>query len=208
MEREIETLHAWVQRGGSLLWVFDHMPMPGAAQELAAAFGIEVSNGNAIDARALRTIDGKAVERAGRVVFSRAERSLADDPVTNGRGWSERIDAVVSDGGSAFRLPSQARSLLTLGPTFVSLLPTVAWEFSEATPAENVAGWSQGGLLRVGAGRVAVFGDGSLLMTPEMAASLRSEKYFSAGVFPASFDENPKLLINVMHWLSGLLDES
>lgn len=204
---EIEVLHAWVLGGGALLWVFDHMPMPGAAQELAAVFGIEVSNGNAVDDLILRGPGGWNAERAGRLVFSRSDGTLADDPVTNGRGPSERVDAVASDGGSAFRLPPQARSLLTFGPSCVSLLPNVAWEFSEATPQQEIAGWSQGGVLRAGKGRLAVFGDGALLMTPDAAASVRALRAQSADPTRASFDENPKLLLNVVHWLSGLLDD-
>ena len=42
---EIAALHGWVEKGGSLLLIADHMPFPGAASELAKAFGVEFSNG-------------------------------------------------------------------------------------------------------------------------------------------------------------------
>ena len=204
---EISALHEWVLGGGGLLLIFDHMPMPGAARDLAAAFGIEVSNGNAVDARGLAPFNGQSVERAGRAVFSRSDGTLADGPLTNGRKPSERVASIASDGGSAFRLPAAAGPLLTLGTSFVSLLPEVAWRFSEATARESVAGWSQGGVLRAGQGRLAVFGDGSILMSPAMAASLGRWGGYTAGDAPADFAESPRLLLNVLRWLSGSFDD-
>jgi hypothetical protein len=204
---EIAAVNEWVLGGGGLLLIFDHMPMPGAARDLAAAFGIEVSNGHAVDARGLAPFTGQSVERAGRAVFSRSEGTLADEPLTNGLEPSERVASVASDGGSAFRLPASARSLLTLGANFVSLLPEVAWRFSEETPREDVAGWSQGGVLRAGQGRLAVFGDGSILMSPAMAASLGRWGGYTADKAPADFGESPRLLLNVLRWLSGSFDD-
>ena len=42
---EIETLKKWVFEGGSLFLIADHMPMAGAATELAAVFEFEFTNG-------------------------------------------------------------------------------------------------------------------------------------------------------------------
>lgn len=72
---EIVALHDWVAMGGALLLVFDHMPMPGAVRELAAAFGIEVSNGFAVEERSLRGFDNDSVVRAGRLGFWRRRDS-------------------------------------------------------------------------------------------------------------------------------------
>ena len=44
---EIAAVHAWVEKGGSLFLIADHMPFPGAAGELAMAFGVVFSNGYA-----------------------------------------------------------------------------------------------------------------------------------------------------------------
>ena len=44
---EIAALHTWVEMGGALLLIADHMPFPGAASDLAKAFGVEFSNGYA-----------------------------------------------------------------------------------------------------------------------------------------------------------------
>lgn len=46
-KEEIAALKNWVERGGSLLLIADHMPFPGAAGDLAKAFEVEFSNGYA-----------------------------------------------------------------------------------------------------------------------------------------------------------------
>ncbi len=46
---EIEMSRQWVSEGGSLFLIADHMPMAGAALDLAAAFGFEFSNGFVFD---------------------------------------------------------------------------------------------------------------------------------------------------------------
>lgn len=191
---EIEILRRWVMDGGSLLIVFDHMPVAGAAQELCGAFGIEVSNGYAVNASQLEDLSAPTIARAGSVVFDRADGSLESHAITDGRDPSERIDRAATYVGSAFRLPSQGQSLLTLGASFVALLPEVAWEFSESTPRASIGGWSQGGVLRVGKGRLAVFGEYGVLVSPEMVEN------------PDKPDnpqrQNPQLLLNTLRWLT------
>ena len=39
-ESEIEAIRLWVEEGGSLLLIADHMPFPGSVADLAAAFDI------------------------------------------------------------------------------------------------------------------------------------------------------------------------
>ena len=46
---EIASLVAWVQGGGSLLLVADHYPFPGAASDLAQAFGFSIADGYGFD---------------------------------------------------------------------------------------------------------------------------------------------------------------
>ena len=190
---EIELLYNWVLSGGALLLVIDHMPIPGAAQELTSRFNFQISNGFALDQRSLHGYDEEVILAAGRVVFRRSDGSLADHPVTNGRMFSERVDSVVTAVGSAFRLPHDGQALLTLGPSFVSLLPETSWEFDDTTPRQPIGGWSQAGVARVGSGRVAVLGDAMLLRS-----ALEDTETWAL--------ENPQFTLNVVHWLSGLLD--
>ena len=46
---EIKTLLNWVNEGGSLFLIADHMPMAGAAEDLARVFGFEFTNGFVFD---------------------------------------------------------------------------------------------------------------------------------------------------------------
>ena len=194
---ELDTLQAWVERGGGLFLVFDIFPFPGAIEALAGRFGVEVSNGFAVDERLLPVLprETRPLGNAGRLIFRRVDQTLAEHPVTNGRSSAERVDAVASNFGSAFRLPLGGQSLLTFGPSSVSLLPEVAWELSEATPRQPIDGWSQGGLLRVGEGRLAIFGESGILAHGPRFDERHPE------------EQNSQLVLNVVHWLSGLLDE-
>ena len=188
---EIDILLDWVSRGGGLLLVFDHMPVAGASRDLAAAFGFEVTDGYAVDSNRLTDLSPPSVAEAGGVVFYREEGTLADHPLTSG------IDSIATWTGSAFRVPSLAQSLLDLRSTFVSLLPDTAWVFSDSTPRLDIGGWSQGAVLGWNGGRVAVFAELGILVSPEQVTGSDP----AGGGNPQS--QNPQLLLNVLHWLSG-----
>ena len=83
---EIERLRTWVEGGGSLLLIADHMPFPGAARRLAAAFGFELTDGFAVPASG----------EPDAIRFSRAAGTLGDHPIVAGRTPGERVDSVVS----------------------------------------------------------------------------------------------------------------
>lgn len=193
-EDEQDTLERWVRQGGSLFLVFDIFPFPVAVEPFLRRFGIEVSGGFAVDERLLpESSDG--IGAAGELVFRRADQTLADHPVTNGRRLTERVDSVASIFGSAFRLPAGGQSLFTFGPSGVSMLPEVAWEFSSETPRESIAGWSQGGVMRAGDGRLAIFAESGILQPHRPQFDAR---------YPGM--QNSELVLNAFHWLSGLLD--
>lgn len=169
---EISVLREWVAEGGGLALVYDHMPVSNAVEEFAAVFGVEVANGHAYDERELRW-EGDSLSRreAGTAVFRRIDGTLAEDPITDGRSLAERIDSAALGGGAAFRLPPEGRPILTLGT-------------------------SQGGVLRVGRGRLAVFSDAGILATHDEVA---------AGEPPWNGweQQNPQLFLNTLCWLSG-----
>ena len=48
-QEEITAVSEWVESGGSLFLIADHMPFPGATEDLAAVFGFRLNNGFAID---------------------------------------------------------------------------------------------------------------------------------------------------------------
>lgn len=189
-EAEIATVRKWVSDGGSLLLIADHMPLAGAAEKLGAAFGIRWNNGFALDEN-----------HPGPLIFRRDTGALAVHPVTDGRNPDERVDSVVTFTGSAFQGDSNTRPLLTLQGSVVSLMPSTAWEFTAETPRLPVAGWLQGAVRRCGRGRVAVFGEAAMF-TAQLAGPQKTPVGMNAPVAP----HNARFLLNVMHWLSGLLD--
>ncbi len=187
---EIAAVRIWVNNGGSLLLIADHMPFPGAAGMLAAEFGILMGNGFAM----------QAGTDNGRMRFIRSDGSLADHPITRGRNESERVDSVLAFTGQAFRLDARGQPLLTLGPNTVLLMPQVAWQFSKLTPAISASGMLQGAAIGSGKGRVAVFGEAAMF-----SAQLAGPDRLPAGMNDPTAPQNAQFLLNVVHWLSGLL---
>ncbi len=187
---EAANVKSWVERGGSLFLVIDHAPFAGAAWPLTALFGIETSNGYVVDKQAVPYVTSRAVAISA-ITFSRENGSLAEHVVTRGINGTERVELIGAYSGAAFRLPRRAVSVLTLGDNVVSLMPErPSDELAEHTPTESVAGWSMGGLLRVGEGRVAIFGEDGIplkvaLWTP-----------------PALVVDNIQLTKNVFGWLT------
>lgn len=191
-EAELATVRDWVADGGALLLIADHMPFPGANETLAGAFGIWFSNGFATDSTC----------SADEFVFRRADGTLADGPMTRGRQRSERIDSVRSFTGQAFRVSGSAQPVLTLGRGSVVLLPTSAWVFSDSTPRLAAEGLLQGAAVLHGKGKVAVFGEAAMF-----SAQVSGIQRRPMGMNAPAAAQNGQFLLNVMHWLAGLLDQ-
>jgi hypothetical protein len=189
-ESEINILNQWVKRGGSLFLIADHMPMAGAAEELAASFGFGFNNGFAMD-----TVN------PGPAFFSLEDQTLAKSVITQGREPEENVTQVVSFTGQAFKIPEDATPVLTFGSSFVTLMPDTAWVFDDRTRREGVEGWSQGAFKPYGKGRVVVFGEAAMF-----TAQLAGPNKIKAGMNSEIAGENYKLLLNIIHWLDGRLD--
>lgn len=192
---EITAVRDWVEDGGALLLIADHLPWPGAAAELAEAFGLLFINGYVGDF---------CVGCAGfRLTFKRADDSLADHPITNGRSPSERVEHVITETGQAFR-PSPAtrvEPLMVLGDEAVLFMPQdFRDEITDAMPRLSAAGWYQGVVRRRGAGRIAAFGEAAMF-----SAQVGSDRE-PMGMNDPEADQNHQFVLNVMHWLSGLLE--
>jgi hypothetical protein len=188
---EIKVVKKWVKKGGSLFLIADHMPMAGAAEDLAREFGFEFTNGFAVD----------TITR-GPAFFTTHEGSLNVNLITQGRDTSESVEHIASFTGQAFRLPGDATPILTFRKNFVNLLPDTAWVFDASTRVVNVKGWSQGAFKIFGKGRVVVFGEAAMF-TAQLAGPQKIKAGMNSDVAP----ENYQLLLNIIHWLDGKLDE-
>lgn len=190
---EIKMIVHWVEQGGSLLLIADHMPFPGGTEDLANEFGVVFLNGFAVP----------SMGEGGKISFTRESGLLADHTITRGRSEPEAVETVTSFTGQAFRFVSPVQPLMYMPDDWVVLLPIVAWEFDESTPTVSARGLIQGGVLRHGAGRVAVFGEAAMFTAQ---TSVRDGVVSRLGLNHPSAADNSQFVLNVMHWLAGLLD--
>jgi len=186
-EEEIDQLEEWVKNGGSLLLIADHMPFPGAAEELALKFGFKLSNGFAFDT---------SVKAMGGVpaLFTKKDKTLNDCLLTRGGNNSETVDSVYSFTGEAFRIPEDATPVLILNKNFVSVMPDTSWNFKDTTPMISAAGWSQGAVMKYGKGKVAMWGEAAMFS----AQNVNDIKF---GLNAPYAKYNLQLLLNIIHWL-------
>ena len=183
---EIVVLKKWVSNGGSLLLISDHMPFPGAAENLASAFGFTFYNGFATDTTAgLYPGSKKELD-----VFKSKNGTLGKHEITR------NIDSVTTFTGQAFQIPVNAKSLLTFDNRYKILLPDTAWKFNIATRRLSVNGFSQGAVLEYGKGRIAVFGEAAMF-----SAQLKGKEKSPFGLSSKDAPQNLAFLLNLIHWL-------
>lgn len=184
---ETEVVRKWVETGGSLFLIADHMPMGGAAAEMAAAFGFGFTDGFAAD-----------TAQPGPALFCRADGTLADNILANGRSAEERVDSIYSFTGQAFTVPEDARAVLTFNEKYLLLLSDTAWVFNERTIYKPIRGWSQLAFREYGKGRVVMSGEAAMF-----TAQLAGPQQYPAGMNSPFAHNNYRMLLNIMHWLDG-----
>ena len=189
---EVTTLVKWVQDGGSLLLIADHMPFPGSVAELADAFGIAFRNGYAI----------KSVSEGGSVIFTRAG-GLAEHAITRGRNAAEQVTALKTFTGQAFSAVVPVEPLIRMPDDWAVFFPQEAGKFTSTTPSESTRGLLQGAVLRHGRGRVAVFGEAAMFTAQTQV--LGDTVVHRMGMNDPEASQNAQFVLNVLHWLSGLL---
>ncbi len=191
-DEEVAAVREWVNKGGALLLIADHLPFPGAADKLASAFGIHFNNGYAREPK----------ESPGPLAFDLKKGSLLAHPITKGRSETEKIDSVATFTGSAFQI-DKGDPILKFSDDAEAVMPKVFGEaFTKDTPKTPIKGWLQGATLKVGKGRVAVFGEAAMF-----SAQLAGPNKAPMGMNAPIAAQNPQFLLNVMHWLSGLLEK-
>lgn len=198
---EIKALADWVQNGGALLLIADHMPFPAAAEKLASAFGIVMQDNFAFDAaftykpKDMNLMTFHAVPPApGTGILHTGH------PIEMGAHAAERIPFVVSFTGSAFRMkPGVAHApLLQLGEGSNLAWPSDHVDISLKTPFSAGVGSLQGAALPYGYGRVAVFGEASMFSVnfAEWADN------YPTGFHNPQAPHNQQFVLNVMRWLA------
>jgi hypothetical protein len=184
---EICEVRDWVKRGGSLLLIADHMPFPGAAAELGREFGFAFANGYA-----------RGPEKG---IFRKSEGLLKEHAITSGRSTSEAVSAVRTFTGQAFQATKEVVPLIVFGKGHSIQLPKRANRFDKDTPSVKVEGWLHAGARRFGKGRIVVFGEAAMF-----SAQLSGSSKKPMGMNAPGAEQNKQLCLNVLHWLSGLLE--
>lgn len=196
-DQEIQAVMNWVEGGGSLLLIADHMPFAGAAEKLADAFGITVINGYTFPADYHYMIKFKSVDG-----------SLSNHPITEGRiGKNEAVTSVTSFVGQAFFLQpsSKAQPIMVLGdgtrtilPVNVKALPAKPSAPTDlAIPNISSVGMLQGATLALGKGRVVIMGEGGML-------SAQKSGKIRMGMNNPEAQQNKQFVLNTLHWLSRI----
>jgi len=178
---EIETIAAWVEKGGSLLLIADHAPFGEAAANLSSALGVTMHKG--------------FVEVPGEVsdplLFSKEDGRLGDHPIVNGDSPSSRVTRVMTFTGQSLSGPDGATVLLRLPDTAVEAVPEGDSLVSrKAGPAQALA-------FAKGRGRVVVLGEAG------MATAQVSRRVRFGMNTPGN--DNRQFILNTMHWLSHKL---
>lgn len=188
---EVETVREWVNEGGSLFLIADHMPMGGAAKNMAAAFDFSFTDGFAMD-----------TTHRGPAFFYRSDNTLSDNIITDGRNIKERVDSIASFTGQAFQLPAGATSIMKLSPGYMLMLSDTAWVFDSTTKYTDISGWSQAAYRKYGKGRVVVCGEAAMF-----SAQLAGPQKMPAGMNSPVAKDNHQLLLNIIHWLDFLTSD-
>ncbi len=188
-DEEIDAVQEWVKGGGSLLLIADHAPFGGAASALAARFGVDMSKGYTFDP------DNSVAGSPTQLIFSRDNKLLANHPITEGRNDSERIKLLRSFTGQSLKGPEGSTGILNLSDTATDA-PTY-----DSKTSVSAAGRAQAVALKFGKGRVLVQGEAAMLS----AQISGSEKHAMGMNVPGTDDK--QYVLNVLHWLSGLLKE-
>jgi hypothetical protein len=182
-DAECDAVRDWVRAGGSLLLITDHAPFGAASEPLSKRFGVDMSKGFTSD-------PSNSEGGESWLVFSRQNKLLGDHPVTNGRDASERVNRVQTFTGQSLKGPAGSVALYKLAPTAV--------DQTRDGETKSAAGRAQGLALAFGRGRVVVLGEAA-----ELSAQLIGVERFGMNV-PGL--DNRQMALNIMHWLSGLLE--
>lgn len=204
---ETDAIRDWVEEGGSLLLVADHAPFGQAAETLGQRFGVAMGKGFAFDR-------ANGSEITTELAFSRENRLLGDHPITRGRGASEAVSHVTAFTGQSLGVPAAAAVLMRFSETAreaatpddltaenaAAQNPDSTQFGSRSTP---LRGRAQGIAMTHGMGKVVILGEAAMLSAQILRFADGSETRAGMNV-PGS--DNRQFALNVLHWLSGLID--
>lgn len=206
-EHECDVLRDWVRAGGSLLLIADHAPYGNASENLSQRVGVTMSKGWTFDQASAGGITTQ-------LDFTRENGLLGDHVILRGREPSEQVTHVRSFTGQFLGVPTDAAVLMRLSATARDAAkPTdldaedAASRSAEASArglrSSPAAGRAQGIAMKFGKGKLVVLGEAGLLSAQIVRYADGTEMKFGMNV-PGN--EDRQFALNVLHWLSGLLN--
>lgn len=191
-EPEIKSVRAWVENGGSLLFIADHAPFGTSASRLAEALGVSMGLGYVVSAA--------TGPPRSQIRFTGSQ--IADHAISGGRTRSERVKAVTSFTGQSLTGPA--------GSTAILRLPSDALEVENSddadmlargqkVPARSVGNRAQVVAFELGKGRVVVAGEAAMFTEQSMSNGRRTRQ---VGL---SVDDDKQFTLNVLHWLARII---
>ena len=141
-----------------------------------------------------------SVEDGGALLLIADHRPYGAHAIAAGRNASEAVSQVRTFTGQAFRGPASAEPLLVFRSGFM-LLPDRPARMPANAATTDIDGWLQGAVMRVGRGRAAFFGEAAMF-SAQHAGPTRQPM----GMNAPEAERNHQFVLNVLHWLTGLLD--
>lgn len=188
-EDEISLIKKWVQNGGKLLLIADHMPFAGATNTLANAFGFNFCDGFAnLDKEQNNLPD----------IFSNENKRLMSSEITDGTLGS-KLETITTFTGSSFTIPKEATGILKFLKEDVCLAPEIAWQFNETTVRTTLEDSYQGAILNYGKGKIAVFGEAAMFTAQTVT---NNSGIYKVGFHSSQAPNNIQFIRNLLFWLS------
>lgn len=186
---ELNALHDWVEAGGSLLMFSEHAPIDKAAVPLFNKFGIQTSIGIVADSIHCDSTMKIPVYQA-LIQYNITNGLLnTEHPITQGLNKSEKVEKLVSYGGSGL-YGAGYTNILKLSPTaYVS-------KYNGSMPSGTVNSQCLAG--KVGKGKLVALGDCNGFTA--MYININKEK-FTAGMQVQKYDWK-QFVLNTFHWMS------
>jgi hypothetical protein len=195
---EVDVISSWVERGGSLFIVFDHFPIDAAVETLANRFGVEVELGFASDKAHDVSPPDCPICHFGWIEYTRDNGLLRKHPITQGRNESERVNRVITFGGSSLTASKTEGEFLKLASSASHV------RYNTGAPPDQKVRTAQGAAFHFGTGRVVMLADGNVVAAQVVQVTPTS-KPLRMGLGYEGAD-NRQLVLNIVHWLSRLLD--
>lgn len=190
-QNEIRELQQWVFDGGRLLMFADHAPIAGAARDLAAVFGVVMT-------------DAYTDGGPGPDIFRMSDQTLRPHDIFRGRNDAERVDSVMTFTGQAFQITAGWDPLIVFGPeatAFINMtqafqnVPAAEW------PRFSIAGWIHGAARAWERGRAVFLGEAAMC-----SAQVAGPNRTPMGMNHPSAPQDAQFCLNVVRWLTGVLD--